>query len=378
MEDSHSSALSRRAILGGLVSLAALPNVAFSQTQPAATFVVGCWARRPNRRPLTLLTGSSRTDKWTFGAPHEVITNAFFGYVHPKSQKIYLALNSDRTIVRASVSSEGRLVEEARWPSGGGEPSYIDGDRTGQYLAVANFDASVESTIAVFRVGEKLELIATRSTTGHGPLDRQDRPHFHGAKFSPDNKFVYGCDMGGDQVIAFPFDAASGKVGEQILAYKTAAGSGPRHILFHANGKYAYVLNSLNSTLGIFRLNPDGKLSLVEMLSTLPDSSYKGYNHPGHIESDATGKYLYISNRGHNTLGVFAIGAEGRLKNLQWISSGGEWPWHFVLSSPTEMLVANWQSDNITPFQINKDGTLAAQGKSLPVKGPIYILKAPA
>lgn len=381
MEDSHSSGFSRRDILAGAVSavsLAALPNLAFSQTQPAATFIVGCWARRPGRLPLTLLTGSSRTDQWRFGAPHDVITNAFFGYVHPKSQKIYLALNSDRSIVRASVSNDGRLVEEARWPSGGGEPSFIDGDKTGQYLAVANFDASVESTIAVFRVGETLELIATRTTTGQGPLDRQDRPHFHGARFSPDNKFIYGCDMGGDQVLAFPFDAATGKVGEQILAYKTAPGSGPRHILFHANGRYAYVLNSLDSTLATFRLNPDGKLSLVEMRSTLPDPSFKGYNHPGHIESDATGKYLYVSNRGHNTLGVFAIGPEGQLTNLQWVSSGGEWPWHFVLSSPTEMLVANWQSNNVTPFKINKDGTLTAQGKSLLIKGPIYILKAPA
>jgi 6-phosphogluconolactonase len=378
MEDSYSSGLSRREILGGLASLATLPNLAFSKTQPTATFVVGCWARRPNRLPLTVLTGPSATDQWTFGAPHDVITNTFFGYVHPKSKKIYLALNSDRTIVRARVSSDGKLVEEARWPSGGGEPSFIDGDKTGQYLAVANFDASVESTIAVFRVGEKLELIATKTTTGQGPLDRQDRPHFHGTRFSPDNKFIYGCDLGGDQVLAFPFDAATGKVGEQILAYKAAPGAGPRHILFHASGRYAYVNNSLNSTLPTLRVNPDGTLTLVEMQSTLPDPSYKGYNHPGHIEIDASGRYLYVSNRGHDTLGVFAISPEGRLKNLQWISSGGEWPWHFVLASPTEMLVANWQSNNIARFDIKKDGTLAPQGKPLPIKGPIYILKAPA
>jgi 6-phosphogluconolactonase len=362
MEDSSSSGLRRRDVLAGLVSLATLPNLAFPQAQSAATFVVGCWARRPNRLPLTTLTGSSRTGQWTFGAPHDVITNTFFGYVHPKSQKIYLALNSDRTIVRARVSNDGKLIEEARWPSGGGEPSFIDVDKTGQFLVVANFDASVESTVAVFRVGENLELIATKTTTGKGPLERQDRPHFHGARFSPDNKFIYACDLGGDQVLAFPFDAATGKVGEQILAYKAAPGAGPRHILFHASGRYAYVNNSLNSTLPTLRVNADGTLTLVEMRSTLPDPSFKGY----------------ISNRGHDTIGVFAIGSDGKLTDLQWISSGGEWPWHFVLASPTEMLVANWQSNNVTLFDINKDGTLKAQGKSLPIKGPIYILKAPA
>ena len=234
----------------------------------------------------------------------------------------------------------------------------------------------------MFRNGTEPELIATMRNEGSGPHPRQSRSHPHCAIFTPDNVRIYAADMGSDEILAFLLDGRAGRVGGKIRAYRAAPGSGPRHVL--SRHGLIYLLNELGNTLVTLRPEADGTLTKVQSVSALP-SDFTGDSHTAHLDISRDGRHLYVSNRGHDSLTVYDVGAEGRLTPRQWAPNGGKWPWFFALTDDSRMIVANNLSDAMTIFGVDARGELRASDQitvrrqvSSPISGPSRICVLPA
>ncbi len=332
------------------------------------TYLVGTWTFTDPDAPLGTACYELRID----GAPavRELPASAvavYYGAIEPGGASIFLLHNDiDRSAMsRQRFAPDGSLVEEGRWSSGGEGGSYIAFDPSGRYFAVANSGTGW----AVFRNAAEPELIASLHNQGSGPHPRQARSHPHCAIFSPDNAWIYLADMGSDEVLSFPFDPGTGRVGEKVRAYRAAPGSGPRHVL--ARHGLVYLLNELGNTLAVLRPEAGGMLTEVQSVSTLPPG-FTGDSHTAHLGMSQDGRHLYASNRGHDSLTVFDVGADGLVSPRQWAPSGGKWPWFFALTDDGRMIVANNLSDTITIFDVDARGELRAADQ-VTVRRPIYI-----
>ena len=337
----------------------------------SSQYLVGTWNPTDPDRPLETpsyglaLRGGGLEAELLEGSARAV----YYGVREPSSADMLL-LHNDRhrsSMTRQRLSPDGTLAEEGRWPSGGDGGSYISFDATGQYFAVAN----ARSGWAFFRNVATPELIAVRRNQGSGPHPRQKASHPHCAIFSPDNCWVYAADMGTDEVLAFPFDPASGRVGSARPAYKARPGHGPRHLAFA--GDHAYLLNELGNSLVVLRRRDDGTLQERQTVSTLPPG-FGGDSHTAHLAISAERSLVYLSNRGHDSIAVFRIREDGLLSPIRWVSSGGRWPWFFLLSGDSRMLVANNMSDSVAVFDLDADGLPCLTG-SVHVPTPAFILE---
>jgi 6-phosphogluconolactonase len=331
-------------------------------------YVVGTWTFTDPDIPLDTACYELRID----GAAtvRQISASAVAVYycaVEPGGRSILLLHNDIHrsAMSRHRFAADGSLAEEGRWSSGGQGGSYIAFDPSGRYFVVAN----AHTGWAVFRNGTEPELIASLRNEGSGPHPRQGRSHPHCAIFTRDNAWIYAADMGSDEVLAFPFDPDAGRVGDKIRAYRAAPGSGPRHVL--SRHGLIYLLNELGNTLVVLRLEGDGTLTEVQSVSTLP-SDFTGDSHTAHLDMSRDGRHLYASNRGHHSLTVYDVGAEGLVTPRQWIPSGGKWPWFFALTDDSRMIVANNLSDAMTIFDIDIRGGLRASDH-VTVRRPTFI-----
>ena len=211
-----------------------------------------------------------------------------------------------------------------------------------------------------------------------GPVTaRQDVPHPHSTHLSPDNRFVIVNDLGSDELSAFPLDAATARLGPPSLASNDRPGSGPRHIAFHPNGRWFYCINEIDSTIDHFNwietsshTEPQGLIvNTGHFVKTIAPKFPAAKNTAAEVAIANDGKYLYASNRGEDTLVVFSIDDDGKLTLVQRISSGGKTPRHFTLSPDSEgrwLLCGNQDSATVTVFR--RDGGSGRLG------GPIQTL----
>jgi 6-phosphogluconolactonase len=268
---------------------------------------------------------------------------------------------------RQAWDGSGRLVEQGRWSSGGEGGSYIAFDQTGRYFAVAN----AKTGWAVFRNGEEPDLIAQLRNEGSGPHARQARSHPHCVIFTPDNRWVVATDMGADEVLAFPFDAETGAVGQKILAYRARPGSGPRHILFHR--RVAYLLNELGNTLVVLRPCEDGLFAEMQVVETLP-ADFAGESHTAHLGVGPSENLLLASNRGHDSIASFVLAEDGLVSERRWSASGGKWPWFFAVTETGALLVANTLSNRINTLGFDGGGGFVEVGSGA-VRSPVFLAR---
>jgi 6-phosphogluconolactonase len=193
---------------------------------------------------------------------------------------------------------------------------------------------------------------------GSGPKEQQKGPHAHCIILDRSERHAFVADLGIDKIMIYDYDGSRGKLtpNKQPFA-QLQAGAGPRHLTFHPNGDYLYAINELDSTLTSFKYdNDDGKLKHIETVSTLP-IDFKGTSYCADVHIHQSGKFLYGSNRGHNSIVVFQIDrGNGKLKLVEHVWTQGDWPRNFAIDPYGRFLfVANQRSDNVVTFSIDQE-----------------------
>jgi 6-phosphogluconolactonase len=272
----------------------------------------------------------------------------------------------------------GKLTLLNQLSSGGGGPCHLLLDKEGRNILVANYGGGSVEVLPVMPDGTLGEATALVQHEGKSVNhSRQEKPHAHCMALDAANHFAFACDLGIDKVMIYRFDSAHGTLTPNEPAFfATKPGAGPRHLAFHPNGRFAYLINELDSTMTALAYDASrGAFSELQTLPMLPDD-FKGDNLGAEVVVDAQGKYLYGSNRGHDSIAVFRIDrAKGTLKLVQRQSTMGKTPRHFAIDPTGKFLVvANQDSGNVVVFAINpRDGQLKPTGHSLEVPSPVCV-----
>jgi 6-phosphogluconolactonase len=278
-------------------------------------------------------------------------------------------------------SASGKLSLLNQVSSRDGGPAHITLDQTGKYALVSNYTRGSVAVLPVLKDGRLGEASSFVQHHGSGvDKERQAGPHAHAVVMSSDNRFALVADLGLDQVFAYPFSSAQGTLGKDPRITKTKPGSGPRHLVFSANGTLLYVIDELSSTVTTYRYEPaDGGLLELSTISTLPDG-FSGPSAAAEIALHPSGKFLYASNRGPDSITVFSIApTSGTLARIEIVPVNGKTPRNFAID-PTGswLLAANQESDNVVVFRIDPDtGRLIATGQALQVSSPAFVKFVP-
>ncbi len=317
-------------------------------------------------------------------------TNPSFLAVHPNHRFLY-AVNeignykgqeSGGVSAFAIDRATGKLTFLNEVASGGADPAYITVDKTGKYVLVANYTGGSIASFPVLEDGRLGEASAFVQHTGHGTNpERQEAPHAHSIDLSPDDRFAIVDDLGLDETLVYKFDNTKGSLTLNTPPFaKAVPGAGPRHFAFAPSGKFAYVLTEMGNTVTTYAYDSAaGILNSLQTISTIPKDFTK-LNEDAEIEVHPSGKFLYASNRGHDSITVFAIDPnKGTLTLVEYASTKGASPRSFEIDPTGKLLfAANEKSDNIVIFRIDqKTGRLTPTGKVLDVSQPVCVKFVP-
>ena len=314
--------------------------------------------------------------------------NPSFLAVHPKRDVLYAVSevgkfdgqNSGAVSAYAIDRQAGTLKLLNRQPSAGSGPAHVTIDAEGKNVLVANYGGG---SVAVLPVAADGSLQRPSSTMQHSGSsvnpNRQKGPHAHSINLDAANRFAYAADLGIDKIMVYRFDPAKGALTpNNPPSAAVEPGSGPRHFAIHPDGRYAYVINELPLTITAFSRDADnGTLTAFQTISTLQPGTtpQPGYS-TAEIQVHPSGRFLYGSNRGHNSISMFLIDPQsGRLTFSQIVSTDGRTPRNFGIDpSGTYLLAANQNSDTVTVFRINeKNGRLMQIGAPVAVPAPVCV-----
>jgi 6-phosphogluconolactonase len=276
----------------------------------------------------------------------------------------------------------GKLTLINQRPSGGAGPCHIVLDRAGRHVLVANYGGG---SVAAFPVAENGDLGEATALVQHKGSSvnpqRQEGPHAHCVTLDPAGKFVFVCDLGLDKVMIYQYDDQRGTLEPHDPPFaKLAPGAGPRHMAFRPDGRFAYVINELNSTVTTFSYNADaGVLGEIQSVSTLP-ASFDGDSTTAEIDVHPSGKFLYGSNRGHDSVVLFTINeTNGTLSWVEDQTSGGRTPRHFgIQPSGEHMVIANQATDTLLACRIDAaNGRLKSSGVFAEAPTPVCAVFLP-
>jgi 6-phosphogluconolactonase len=312
--------------------------------------------------------------------------NPSFLTLHPNGRSLY-AVNEVEThdgkptgavSAFAIATGTGALTRRNQQASGGGAPCYVSMDRAGRVVLIANYSGGSVALLPVQADGALAPPAQIVRHTGVGPnRERQAAPHAHCIVADPSNRFALAADLGADRVFVYRLDLDGKSLrpvegGDAVMR----PGAGPRHIAFHPKLPLVFVANELDSTVATLRFDSErGRLSPLDVRSTLPPG-FTGANYPADIHIAPSGRTLYVSNRGHNSIAVFSVAqSTGALSLDQTVSTDGDWPRSFSLD-PTGrwLLVANQRSDSIVVFSRDQEsGRLAATGERMALPSPVCL-----
>jgi len=313
--------------------------------------------------------------------------NPSFLALHPNGRFLYAVgelggAQGGALSAYAIEAGTGRLKPINQVSSRGSSPCHLAVDKTGRYVIVVNYGSGSVAAYALKEDGSLGESTAFIQHAGSSVNPkRQQGPHAHSVNISPDNRFAVVADLGLDQVLVYRFDASKGSLEANQPPYaKVAPGSGPRHFAFHPTGRYAYVINELASTVTAFRWDArQGALTEIQTISTLP-AEFKGENYTAEVVVHPNGRFLYGSNRGHDSIAVFAIDKQGKLALVEVAPSGGQMPRNFALAPGGQwLLAANQRSNNVVVFRVDAGtGRLKPSGTEIKVGAPVCVRFLPA
>jgi len=359
----------------------------------ALVVVLFSLAASAQNKQFYLLIGTYTTDIHVYKFNTADASIKFVSKISGATNPSYLAITRDGKFVYAvnensqeqkgGVSSfsfdktKGNLQFINTVSSGGDGPCYVDVDSTGKNVVCANYNAGNLSSFKVNADGSLQPAAQTIDHQGYSTnFTRQSKPHVHCTVFSPDGKYVFSNDLGTDKIYQYKFDAnAAVPLNEDDFSTtEVPDGSGPRHITFHPNGKYAYLINELFGTVIAYEYK-DGKL--IEMQNIVSDNT-GGKQDKGsadiHITPD--GKYLYTTNRASaNDITIFRVGSTGMLTEIGHQSTMGIHPRNFAIDPTGKfLLVANRDSNNIVVFTIIKStGFLQPANNTIQLEKPVCL-----
>jgi 6-phosphogluconolactonase len=299
--------------------------------------------------------------------------------VHPNGRFLYSVseLGNDGTVAAFAIDrNSGKLSLLNKVSSGGTGACHLAINKAGSLIFVANYNSGSVAAFRLVNDGSLGERTAFVQHEGSGVNQRRQRgPHAHAVVLSPDEKFLFVPDLGTDRYVAYRI-ANDGGLSPADPPFATVKpGSGPRHFAFHPGGKFAYGLNEMGSSVTAFAYNGNGRLTEIATISTLPPD-FGQENNCAEIEVDPSGRFVYASNRGHDSVAVFAINpGTGSLQTIGHVSTQGKTPRNFKLApSGKYLLAANQNSDNVVVFaRDEKSGKLSATGQVIEVGSPVCI-----
>jgi 6-phosphogluconolactonase len=262
--------------------------------------------------------------------------------------------------------------------SKGTAPCHISVDKTGKNVLIANYGSGSVAVLPIDSDGKLKEASSFIQHTGSSVNPkRQEGPHGHSINLSTDNRFAVAADLGLDQLLVYKFDSAAGKLTANDPPFiKMAPGSGPRHFAFHPSGRYGYAINELLSTATAMSWDgKKGEFKELQTLTTIPPD-FKGNNSTAEVQVHPTGRFLYGSNRGHDSIAVFTIDPnKGTLTYVENTPTQGNTPRNFGIDATGNFLIAgNQRTNNMVVFRIDqKSGKLTPTGQTLEAPSPVCI-----
>ena len=301
--------------------------------------------------------------------------NPSFLTIDPKRRLLFAANETDTfdgkpagSVSSFSIDPEtGKLKLLSQRSSMGPGPCQLVLDKSGKNLLVANYTGGSVAVLPVAGDGKLGEATAFIQHSGHSVnAERQKEPHAHCVTLDTANHFALVCDLGLDKVMIYKFDSTKGTLAPNDPPFvQVKAGAGPRHIVFRPDGRFAYVINELNSTITAFSYDPGaGRLTEIQTVSSLPDY-FDGPNTAAEISTTPSGKFLFASNRGNETVVLFSIDKEkGTLTWIEEQNTGGKKPRQFgIQPSGKHLVIANQDSDTLLVCRIDADnGRLKPSG----------------
>jgi 6-phosphogluconolactonase len=307
----------------------------------------------------------------------EGVTNPLYLTTDPRQRFLFVAdfvENCDGKPGGAVCSyaidpATGALEFLNRQSSEGTVPCYIGVSADGKFILTANYG---DGKVAVHPVGGDGKLGPATCVMAHTSSDSKKKANAHSIVLDAANRFAFAGELGLDQVVSYRFNAKAGKL-SRLGEWNSKPGAGPRHFKFHPDGRFAYLINEHGSTVVAFAFDSAaGKLNEIQALTTLP-GGFSGKNYCADLHVHPTGKFLYGSNRGHESIVIFSIDtATGRLQLIGHEPTQGKFPRSFEIdSSGNWLLVGNEKSHNLATFRIDSNtGKLTPTGKPMEVPAP--------
>jgi 6-phosphogluconolactonase len=379
------SDLSRRDFLtasaAGLVALAHGDDSA----PDGELLYVGTYTEGAQRDGIYIIRMDTRSGQLRQVGSMDAGASPSFLAIHPNGRVLYavneVAKYNGRTTGAVSAFAiardTGALTRRDEESSEGAGPCFVSVDGSGRVVLVANYDAGSVAMLPILANGSLAPATQVVRHTGSGPnAERQEAAHAHCIIADPSNRFVLSADLGADRVFVYRLESGKSlrhiEGGDAVMR----SGAGPRHLAFHPTLPLVFVANELDSTVATLRFDAErGALSQLDARSTVP-AGWTGTNYPADIHVAPSGRTLYLSNRGHNSIAVFSVAeSTGALALDQVVSTDGDWPRNFSLD-PTGrwLLVANQRSDSVVVFGRDQEsGRLTPTDQRIALPRPVCL-----
>ena len=378
--------LSRRRFLqaGGLATIGAfsLRDAAFAQRRREMTLFIGTYTSSTSEGIYTYRMNSDTGELTKFTSiksenPSFLTLDRSRRFLYAVNEVAEFEGKPSGAVSAYSIDRTGTLKTLNQQPSMGADPCHLSVDRRRTSLLVANYTGGSVALLPIMKNGTLGPATDVKQHEGSGPKEQQKGPHAHCIILDSLERHAIAADLGSDRVLVYRFDPVTRKLhpGRQP-SIGLQAGAGPRHLTLHPNGRYAYVINELDSTMTTLRYNSTaGTLTTIDTASTLP-TGFADKSYCADVHVAPSGRFLYGSNRGHNSIVVFAIDTRtGKPSLIEHVSTEGNWPRNFVIDpSGRFLLVANQRSDNVVVFRIDsRTGRLKPSGQTAQVPMPVCL-----
>lgn len=368
---------------------AALPVWAAPKAKEYLVYI-GTYTNSNKSKGIYVFRMDARSGKLTeIGLAGEV-TNPSFLTIHPNGKHLYAVseINNYEGKVSGSITgfeidrSSGKLKSINTVAAKGSTTCHLVVDKTGKNVVLANYGSGSVASVPIRddkgTLGEATAFIQHQGSSTDPR--RQQGPHAHSVNISADNRFVMVADLGLDQILVYKLDPAAGSLTPHNPPFaKVTPGGGPRHFNFHPNGKFAYSNQEMGSAVTAFKWDAaNGVLSEIQVIPTLPSDANKQGNSTAEVLVHPSGKFLYCSNRGHDSLAMYRIAKDGKLTHFGNTSTKGKTPRNFNIDPSGRWLIAaNQNTDNIVVFKVEKNGSLTETGQEFKVGAPVCVKYLP-